>query len=233
MELTHDDTHMQTDPDLLERLELILRARFDIQGTLLEQYAFLRSTTSVLEEVLHRDAFQLLVGAAFSLWRAIFLTEAEREWPSLSEDMENFLFKVITDNAIAFGDDKKFNAWTVGYYLGSAQMRVRPASDILSGSPALREATMAANVSVVTPSRDLNPRQTLAEWQTTLNDLRRLFKVLKRGGPLLVSSCDGERLWKGGRRVTDRSGSVSACGAQYARIAIFEGFADPVKTRRA
>jgi hypothetical protein len=73
-----------------ERLEFALRARSEIQRTLFELYKFLRAKPEILHNRLHRQGYQLIVGAAFSLWRAIFLAEADREWASLAKSMESF-----------------------------------------------------------------------------------------------------------------------------------------------
>jgi hypothetical protein len=69
-----------------------------------------------------------LIGAAFSLWRAVFLAETFRTDESIHESQEAFLAKVISDNSISFGDDKINRAWTVGYYLDDAKLRIERAS---------------------------------------------------------------------------------------------------------
>src|SRR5712672_2585573 len=89
-----------------ERIEFIIRARADIQNTLFALYRFLRDAPEILNHPRHQEAFQLLVGAAFSLWRAIFLTEADRDWKSIRSSVLQFLDKVVTDNAITYHDDK-------------------------------------------------------------------------------------------------------------------------------
>ncbi len=44
--------------------------------------------------------FNLLIGAAFSLWRAVFLADTFRDVRTIHSNQEAFLEKVITDNSI-------------------------------------------------------------------------------------------------------------------------------------
>jgi hypothetical protein len=163
-----------------ERLEIALRARSDIQDTLFEMYKFLKAEPPILKDKLHQQAFQLLVGAAFSLWRAIFLAEADRDWSSLSRSMECFLHRVITDNTITYQDDKRNNAWTVGYYLGSAQLRIEKAWETLLKSPELSPSALTDPPSpTIADSWELNRTSTLFEWEVTHNSLRQALKLLK------------------------------------------------------
>ena len=75
----------------------------------------------------------MLTGAAFSLWRAVFLAP---QGPTGTEDMIGngikfigngikFLDKVLRDNSISYGDEKKRRDWSFGYYLNSARFRLR------------------------------------------------------------------------------------------------------------
>ena len=73
---------------------------------------------------------QWALGAAFSLWRAVFLIYSEtaqrslRE-PALDQHARKYLLKVIETNAIGFGDDRDARSWTGGYYVNDAIFRVR------------------------------------------------------------------------------------------------------------
>ena len=70
--------------------------------------------------------WQLYVGAAFSLWRAVFLCHDATEFNSrkLEPDVKRFLLKVIKTNAIGFTDDMQSSAWTGGYYINNALFRL-------------------------------------------------------------------------------------------------------------
>jgi len=71
-----------------------------------------------------------LVAAAFSMWRAVFLAETPRDWGTVKAKREEFLARVVADNAIAYSDDKTNRAWTVGYYLDNARLRLLAALQI-------------------------------------------------------------------------------------------------------
>jgi hypothetical protein len=68
--------------------------------------------------------FQLLVGTAFSLWRAVFLADQPfRPAPALGA-AETFLTKVVSDNAIGYSDEKSSRRWTAGFYVSHIQYRM-------------------------------------------------------------------------------------------------------------
>src|SRR6516164_133481 len=113
----------------VEHLRWAVDQRAEIQRTLLALYEYVRKTTSAAGYA-DPKAYLLdnLIGAAFSLWRAAFLAETFRTDESVFRSQELFLAKVISDNSIQFSDDKVNRAWTVGYYLDSAKLRIERAS---------------------------------------------------------------------------------------------------------
>jgi hypothetical protein len=115
-------------PDI-EHLRWAVNQRAEIQHTLLALYEYVRRTHS---KAGYADTkvylLDHLIGAAFSLWRAVFLAETYRTDEGIRESQETFLAKVISDNSITFGDDKINRAWTVGYYLDDAKLRIERAS---------------------------------------------------------------------------------------------------------
>ena len=72
------------------------------------------------------NVWQLRVGAAFSLWRAVFLCDSTMlSKPSdLDPTAADYLRKVIETNNISFGDDKNMGAWAGGYYVNNALFRL-------------------------------------------------------------------------------------------------------------
>jgi hypothetical protein len=68
-----------------------------------------------------------LIAAGFSLWRAVFLSESDRDFIAIHKGQEKFLESVLTNNAITFADDKTNRAWTVSYYLENAKHRLAAA----------------------------------------------------------------------------------------------------------
>jgi hypothetical protein len=75
--------------------------------------------------------FHLLLGSAFSLWRAAFLVKGTRQRSDLNEHALEFLDKLLWDNAINYPQDRDTHAWTGGYYVNSAALRLREAGTLL------------------------------------------------------------------------------------------------------
>jgi len=71
-------------------------------------------------------AWQRHIGAAFSLWRAVFLCYDANTDPKrrIEPDAKAFLKKVIERNAIGFSEDIAARAWTAGYYINNALFRL-------------------------------------------------------------------------------------------------------------
>jgi hypothetical protein len=92
------------------------------------QFSLLKLVTEkeggILRDDNHKAIFQLLVGASFSLWRAVFLTDEPLELDSALESAKGFLEKVVSDNTIGYSDEKKFKRWTAGFYVSHIQYRL-------------------------------------------------------------------------------------------------------------
>lgn len=78
------------------------------------------------------SAYSLIAGAAFSLWRAAFLTSTDENQDVLLDDCINYLGIVVRDNAIGFPQDRDARSWTVGFYLNSAVSRLGALSRMTS-----------------------------------------------------------------------------------------------------
>jgi hypothetical protein len=69
--------------------------------------------------------FGLFVGAAFSLWRAVFLIDATREqWPTILDGAKEFLESLVHDNTITYDREQRWKNWTIGFYLNNARYRL-------------------------------------------------------------------------------------------------------------
>jgi hypothetical protein len=66
-----------------------------------------------------------LAGIAFSLWRAVFLSEPREDADASIADLSSFLLKLISNNAIGYTQDLQARAWTFPYYLENARLRLR------------------------------------------------------------------------------------------------------------
>lgn len=63
----------------------------------------------------------LIVGAAFALWRAVFLvTEAPRSREEVASMSVQVLEKLVDDNAFTFANERTFERWCSGFYLNCA-----------------------------------------------------------------------------------------------------------------
>ena len=73
-------------------------------------------------------AWNSFLGAVFSLWRAVFITDpvnVSRKTENLDTHAEKFLFRLIADNQIHYPDEKKYSSWASGYYLNNAKYRLK------------------------------------------------------------------------------------------------------------
>lgn len=103
----------------------LVQRRADIQLVLLDLHTLLKEQRSTIQGTEpQRTTFLLLVGTAFSLWRAVFLVDCERDWPEIVENAEQFLESVVRDNAINYPQDRRARAWTAAYYLNNARHRL-------------------------------------------------------------------------------------------------------------
>ena len=75
---------------------------------------------------LQSSDWQLLVGAVFSLWRAVFICDPDdmTEKIDIETIAGRYLTKVIETNAISFADDKQMRGWAGGYYVNNALFRL-------------------------------------------------------------------------------------------------------------
>jgi len=115
---------MQMEPDKktwkTKDYEWLIPRRLESQQLLLDVYKYLQS----------RAIFGLIVGASFSLWRAVFLAEPKREWEGpggILDGAKDLLDKLLENNAILYSEEKKIEGWSVGYYLNNAYYRIHSA----------------------------------------------------------------------------------------------------------
>ncbi|MCE9552920.1 MAG: hypothetical protein K8T91_06030 [Planctomycetes bacterium] len=118
----------------LHHLEWAVGARNRIQRILLEIHKIggERPQDTIKDIELVR-VYSQLVGAGFSLWRAAFLTDVDDKNP-LTESLSHasdLLNKLLTDNTVTFQQDRATRNWMCGYYLNSAVVRLKMASEKL------------------------------------------------------------------------------------------------------
>jgi hypothetical protein len=101
--------------------------RSEAQRLLLKLYQFGTEEPERLADELTRSVYHLLVGAAFSLWRAVFLIEPETSTQETVDHSVQFLELLVRDNTINYTQDRNTRAWTAGYYLNGAFFRLTEA----------------------------------------------------------------------------------------------------------
>jgi hypothetical protein len=176
-------------PDF-EHLKWAIDQRAEIQRTLLALYDFVCRHRPPQEYDLNY-VLGYLVGAAFSLWRAVFLADTFRDEVSVHGSQEQFLQKVITDNAIGFNDDRQNRCWTVGYYLDNAELRLsQVASFVESHASAFGLKKSPGVLAEIMPflrlTGTLGVELTRYEWEAAHYALRYLFKIAEPSTTLEV-----------------------------------------------
>ena len=104
--------------------EWLTERRSKIQAVLVQLHSHAKVRNRAISDPLEA-VFQLLLGSAFSLWRAVFLVDQPRTKTSVHKDAITFLEFVIGDNAVNYPQDRRTQAWTFGYYLNNAFLRLR------------------------------------------------------------------------------------------------------------
>jgi hypothetical protein len=114
---------MQETSDKSKHFAWLVRRRSEIQAHCLELRGFARTAHP---EGGRDDVYTLLIGSAFSLWRAVFLVpETKPTSDVIWEKAAEFLDILIEDNAIAYPQDKRTRQWMFGYYRNNAYFRLQ------------------------------------------------------------------------------------------------------------
>ena len=122
-DITRGDT---PDP---EHLNWVIHGRARNQIAALNIYALMKDHRDEIRvEKLSYD-LQTLAAVAFSLWRAVFLADRTGAVEAKMADAELFLGKMLTDNAIAFAQDRGSREWTFNYYVDNARFRLQQFKD--------------------------------------------------------------------------------------------------------
>lgn len=164
-------------PDL-DHMAWAIEQRAEVQRTILALYEYVRGGLG-LRKRNEIQLLDLLIGAAFSLWRAVFLADKFRDTASVHQDQEKFLEKLITDNAITFVDDKNHRSWTVAYYLENAKYRLIRAVDvnIIGKNQKADRDLLLGHLRISGSYVEL----TRYEWESAHFVLRRMLKHLNPG----------------------------------------------------
>lgn len=159
-------------------------ARSRNQNLLVELLEFgEQNATTLPKKTPLQSVFVLLVGTAFSLWRAAFLTEADLGWPANIKAANELLELVLRTNAITFSQDLAKANWMVGYYLNNAGFRLVRArqwlGEALIPNPEPAELRQVSEMYApgVEAFSDKAPDQS---WDTLQSACEQVFAVLKK-----------------------------------------------------
>jgi len=114
-------------------LEWLVDRRSKIQRLLLDLHSCSEKRSGGASQ---RLRLQLLIAVGFALWRAAFLAEGKRRWPSIDKDATLFLETLVRDNAIGYAQDRRTKAWSFGYYVNDAYLRLAYFAKLLELKPA-------------------------------------------------------------------------------------------------
>lgn len=104
-------------------LNWIVPMRSKIQKIMLEIHNFNGSLKSQ-ERAKLWPVLGYLIGIAFSLWRAVFLSLPERKLSEVYEHAEDILHTLLETNAVGFPQDKATQQWMADYYNNNAILRL-------------------------------------------------------------------------------------------------------------
>jgi len=159
----------------IEHLTWAIAQRAEIQHSMLGLIQFAEANPPSGLSPQDKIVFDHLVGAAFSLWRAIFLTDAGRTPDEIHQSQTQFMAKVVADNSITYSDDKLNRHWTVGYYLENAKLRLAHSIPILDNFRGTKlTASLMPSVRLTGDATEL----TEYEWECAHYVLRAVFREL-------------------------------------------------------
>ena len=173
-----------SNPPPVPDFEWLIDARRDIQRDMLDLYELeqrYHETLSRRDDHSLRSAFALPVGAAFSLWRAAFLSHVVRNWDESLKNASELLKETLTTNAVPFGVEFRHRNWMFGFYVNSGIHRLvavkRDWLRVSSEAHLFNDFDTLARNSITGMEVEPEP---LNQWRTTQNALHELIRILKQ-----------------------------------------------------
>ncbi len=139
------------------------------------------------------SVIDLIIGAAFSLWRAAFLTDAKRDNSDVIVHGKEFIKLVAEDNMINYLNDKKTRNWTVGYYLNNARYRVKRIQEKCKGKQKYRNFLNSKENSIFSErllKSDVEFENPKEYWDIIYNSLAKIFEIVS----LIVKASNKSKL---------------------------------------
>jgi hypothetical protein len=115
-----------------DHLKWLVEKRSANQQATLDLFVILTENDNVISKnIPYANVSQELAGIAFSLWRAVFLSDLTGEIDDQLLDVTSFLGNLISNNSIGYPQDRGAREWTFQYYLKDARLRLQT----LAGQP--------------------------------------------------------------------------------------------------
>lgn len=116
-----------------EHFDWLVEGRSHNQRSTVRLYRIIEDNRTVIElaptfERLARD----LAAIAFSLWRAVFLTDLTGEVGDQLADLTRFLRSLLAHNTVLYQTDFNSREWAFTYYLENALFRLRRIAPLAS-----------------------------------------------------------------------------------------------------
>jgi len=156
----------------IEHLAWAIKSRRRIQSATLQLYELMLSQSATTEQ---RKQMLELAAVAFSLWRAAFLADRKAGTEARTVHAREFVLKMLTDNSIAFAQDRAGRNWTFSYYIDNAYHRLEKLK--MSSFP---------GIGPLVPSTRKVPRTARRRWDCLQDGLEVALAVLQK--QLKVSS---------------------------------------------
>jgi len=115
---------MPEDSPSIDHLEWLISARGETNQTALKLLKLFEDHREQLKKYPFSVQAQELLAIAFSLWRAVFLADRKGKAELKADHAEQFLRKMLVDNAISFAQDRSWKEWAFNYYMGDARLRL-------------------------------------------------------------------------------------------------------------
>lgn len=135
----------RTDDVSAEHFDWLVAGRSRNQTSTLDLYKIVEANEDGLSvSIADRTIVVELVGIAFSLWRAVFLSDLTGDVADRLADARRFLRSLIAHNAVLYQTDFTAREWAFDYYLDNARSRLaRLPADILPRPSALKPVETA------------------------------------------------------------------------------------------
>ena len=160
----------KSEHDLVD-FEWLVSERGRIQELSLRLLSLMKSRqATIFAHAVYMEAVLLMIGAAFSLWRAVFLAHSNQTTGINFEAGQQLIEKVVRHNMISYFDDVALQTWSFGFYLNNCRFRLQqmPSSlDLGISSLSWLNATLPID----------SPAQ--LEWTKHFEALEEAFNALK------------------------------------------------------